>query len=120
MRATIDLPDELRRAVTSFAAHSRRSMSQSVTDLIHRGLAPLLGPLELLAASALWLDDRTGLPLIRSPRPVSAEDVRRWKANDSDVMPNGDRRCAPRDSNALHALIDGAHAHHATARQWFA
>ncbi len=76
MRTTIDLPDDLHDAVTSIAAHSRRSMNQTVADLIRRGLAPHPGPLDASVASALRIDDRTGLPLIRSPRPVSAEDVR--------------------------------------------
>lgn len=75
MRTTIDLPDDLHQAVTSIAAHSRRSMNQTVADLIRRGLAPLSGPLDAVAASALRLDERTGLPLIRSPRPVTAEDA---------------------------------------------
>ena len=76
MRTTIDLPDDLHHAVTSIAAHSRRSMNQTVADLIRRGFAPLSGPQDTPATSALRLDARTGLPLIRSPRPVSAEDVR--------------------------------------------
>lgn len=74
MRTTIDLPDDLHQAVTSIAAHSRRSMNQTVADLIRRGLAPLSGPLDAMAAPRV--DERTGLPLIRSPRPVTAEDVR--------------------------------------------
>jgi plasmid stability protein len=77
MRTTIDLPDDLHQAVTSIAAHSRRSMNQTVADLIRRGLAPLPGPLDAAAAlAALRVGERTGLPLIRSPRPVTAEDVR--------------------------------------------
>ena len=76
MRTTIDLPDDLHQAVTSIAAHSRRSMNQTVADLIRRGLVPRSGPLDAEVASALRFDDRTGMPLIRSPRPVSAEDVR--------------------------------------------
>lgn len=76
MRTTIDLPDDLHRAVTSIAAHSRRSMNQTVADLIRRGLAPPSGPLGSGAPSTLRLDQDTGLPVIRSPRPVTAEDVR--------------------------------------------
>ncbi len=76
MRTTIDLPDDLHQAVTSIAAHSRRSMNQTVADLIRRGLAPLSGAQSAVAATALRRDERTGLPLIRSPHPVTAEDVR--------------------------------------------
>ena len=76
MRTTIDLPDDLHQAVTSIAAHSRRSMNQTVADLIRRGLAPPSGTAGAVAATALQFDERTGLPLIRSPRPVTVEDVR--------------------------------------------
>ena len=75
MRTTIDLPDDLHQAVTSIAAHSRRSMNQTVADLIRRGLAPRSGPLDGVAPAALRLDENTGLPTIRSPRPVTTEDV---------------------------------------------
>ena len=76
MRTTIDLPDELHRAVTSIAAHSRCSMNQTVAELIRRGLA--LAPIEEATAAdaAMRVDARTGLPLIRSQRPVTADDVR--------------------------------------------
>ena len=76
MRTTIDLPDDLHQAVTSIAAHSRRSMNQTVAELIRRGLALPSGAQGATAATALRLDERTGLPLIRSARPVTVEDVR--------------------------------------------
>ena len=76
MRTTIDLPTELHRAVTSIAAHSRSSMNQTIAELIRRGLA--LAPMgeATAAGAALRVDARTGLPLIRSQRPVTVEDVR--------------------------------------------
>lgn len=76
MRTTIDLPDDLRHAVMSIAAHSRRSMNQTVAELIRRGLALPAEAQGAATAKALRLDERTGLPLIRSPRPVTVEDVR--------------------------------------------
>jgi hypothetical protein len=75
MRTTIDLPDDLHQAVVSIAAHSRRSMNQTVADLIRRGFAPRSAPLDGDALASFRLDERTGLPTIRSPRPVTAEDV---------------------------------------------
>jgi hypothetical protein len=75
MRTTIDLPDDLHRAVTSIAGHSRRSMNQTVADLIRRGLAPASDLLDPAASTAFRLDQRTGLPTIRSQRPVTAEEV---------------------------------------------
>ena len=76
MRTTIDLPDDLHHAVCSIAAHSRRSMNQTVAALVRRGLE--LAPLDQATAAdaVLRIDERTGLPLIRSARPVTAEDVR--------------------------------------------
>jgi plasmid stability protein len=75
MRTTIDLPDDLHQAVTSIAAHSRRSMNQTVADLIRRGLAPRSGSPDAAAPASFRLDEGTGLPTIRSPRPVTADDV---------------------------------------------
>ncbi len=73
MRTTIDLPDDLHQVVSSIAAHTRRSMNQTVADLIRRGLAPgaVAG-----GDTALRMHGPSGLPQIRSPRPVTAEDVR--------------------------------------------
>lgn len=75
-RTTINLPDDLHHAVISIAAHSRRSMNQTVAELIRRGLALPAEAHGAAEATALRLDERTGLPVIRSPRPVTAEDVR--------------------------------------------
>jgi hypothetical protein len=76
MRATIDLPADLHHAVTSIAAHGRKSMSQTVAELIRHGLAH--SPLAAVATadSGLRIYEGTGLPLIRSTRPVTVEDVR--------------------------------------------
>ena len=76
MRTTIDLPSDLHHAVTSIAAHARKSMNQTVAELIRRGLAqpPVAG--DVSANPAMRIDKQTGLPVIRSPRPVTAEDVR--------------------------------------------
>ena len=76
MRTTIDLPADLHNAVTSIAAHSRRSMNQTVAELIRRGLASTPQDDVSAAKPGLRIDAQTGLPLIRSPRPVSPEDVR--------------------------------------------
>jgi len=77
MRTTVNLPADLQNAVASIAAHSRKSMNQTVADLIRRALAQPATPVDAAAAKALVrVDEATGLPTIRSPRPVSAEDVR--------------------------------------------
>jgi hypothetical protein len=76
MRTTIDLPPDLHQAVASIAAHGRKSMNQTVAELIRRGLALPALPADAAANPGLRVDQLTGLPVIRSKRPVTAEDVR--------------------------------------------
>lgn len=76
MRTTIDLPADLHHAVSSIAAHARKSMNQTVAELIRRGLNSGPASAGEGAGGKLKIDSRTGLPVIRSPRPVSVEDVR--------------------------------------------
>ena len=76
MRTTIDLPTDLHQAVTSIAAHSRKSMNQTVAELIRRGLAQEPAAAGQTSKAGLRIDPGTGLPLIRSLRPVTDEDVR--------------------------------------------
>ena len=76
MRTTIDLPPDLHHAVTSIAAHARKSMNQTVADLIRRGLAHSSLSADETANPAFRVDPLTGLPVIRSRRPVTVEDVR--------------------------------------------
>lgn len=76
MRTTIDLPADLHHAVNSIASHTKRSMNQTVADLIRRGLAyPAVSPTDEQARPTFRLNPATGLPLMRSARPVTAEDV---------------------------------------------
>lgn len=76
VRTTIDLPADLYHAVGSIAARTRKSMNQTVAELIRRGLASPPRGIDEAPSSAVRVDKRTGMPLIRSPRPVSEEDVR--------------------------------------------
>jgi hypothetical protein len=76
MRTTIDLPADLHHAVASIASHARKSMNQTVAELIRRGLAHPPLAAGAAAGSGVRIDQGTGLPVIRSPRPVTAEDVR--------------------------------------------
>ncbi len=75
MRTTIDLPADLHHAVTSIASHGRKSTNQTVAELLRRGMAnpPLAGA---AANAAMRIDKNIRLPVIRSPRPVTVEDVR--------------------------------------------
>ena len=78
MRTTVDLPADLHHVVSTVALHTRRSMNQTLADLIRRGLA--VAPARPTASTdtgpALWISASTGLPEFRSPRPVTPEDVR--------------------------------------------
>jgi hypothetical protein len=76
MRTTIDLPPDLHQAVASIAAHAGKSMGLTVAELIRRGLAHPALPDDPAGSSGLRIDVDTVLPAIRSPRPVTAEDVR--------------------------------------------
>jgi hypothetical protein len=76
MRTTLDLPEDLHGIATSLARHGRRSLGQVVAELMRRGLE---------AQGALWVAESappyhlhpdTGLPVVRSRRPVTDDDVR--------------------------------------------
>ncbi len=51
-------------------------MNQTVADLIRRALAQPATPVDPADIALARVDQVTGLPTVRSPRPVSAEDVR--------------------------------------------
>jgi hypothetical protein len=76
MTTTIDLPADLHHAVTSIASRARKSRNQTVAELIRRGLPHPPLAADTAANPELRIDQSSGLPVIRSPRPVTAEDVR--------------------------------------------
>ena len=73
MRTTVDLPDDLHRIALGLARHTGRSLSQAVAELMQRGLAahPAEAAVEPFAVHAV-----TGLPVARSQRPITADDVK--------------------------------------------
>jgi Arc/MetJ family transcription regulator len=76
MRTTVDLPDELHQQAMSIARDTSRSFSETVADLIRRGLGQ--GPADTeVSKSAL-----TGLPVIRLGTVITTEDVRRLEDED--------------------------------------
>jgi hypothetical protein len=70
MRTTVDLPDDLHQQAMSIARDTSRSFSETVADLIRRGLGQGRAPVEV-SRSAL-----TGLPVIRLGTVTTTEDVR--------------------------------------------
>jgi hypothetical protein len=69
MRTTIDLPDDLHRQALSIARDTSRSLSETVADLIRRGLAQ--GRTQEISRSEV-----TGLPLVRLGTTITTDDVR--------------------------------------------
>ena len=69
MRTTLDLPEDVHRAVVALARDRAQPMGVVVAELVREAL----GTSEELRVE---VDDETGLPLVRIGRPVTAEDVR--------------------------------------------
>jgi Arc/MetJ family transcription regulator len=69
MRTTIDLPEDLHKQALAIARDTHRTLSETVADLIRRGLGAG-------RPAALSTDPRTGLPLVSVGTVVTSEDVR--------------------------------------------
>ena len=69
MRTTIDLPDDLHKQALAIARDSHRTLSETVADLIRRGLGTS-------SKTAISIDSRTGLPVVSVGTVVTSEDVR--------------------------------------------
>lgn len=69
VRTTIDLPDELHKQALAIARDTRRTLSETVADLMRRGLAGS-------TTAAVSVDHRTGLPVVSVGTVVTSEDVR--------------------------------------------
>jgi predicted transcriptional regulator len=69
VRTTIDLPDDLYRQVRALAKDTHRTLSDTIADLIRRGL-------RAGSTDAISTDSRTGLPLVNVGTGVTSEDVR--------------------------------------------
>ena len=74
MRTTVDLPDDLHRILQGLSRDTGRSLSQTVVQLLQRGLNDPSGAAP--AQPGYRVDTETGLPVVRSSRPVTSEDVR--------------------------------------------
>ncbi len=69
MRTTIDLPDDLHKQAQAIARDTRRTLSETVADLMRRGLGAA-------STTAISTDPKTGLPLVSVGTVVTSEDVR--------------------------------------------
>lgn len=70
VRTTIDLPDDLHRQVSSIARDTSRTLSETVADLMRRGLGQGSGSTDVMRSPV------TGLPLVRLGTVITTEDVR--------------------------------------------
>ncbi len=77
MRTTLDLPEDHHGIALGIARHTRRSLSQVVAELMRRGLqAPAVGHRVGERESPPYgTDPITGLPQVRSARPITPDDV---------------------------------------------
>jgi predicted transcriptional regulator len=69
VRTTIDLPDDLHKQAQAIARDTRRTLSETVADLVRRGLGAG-------KSAAMSTDPRTGLPVVSVGTIVTSEDVR--------------------------------------------
>jgi len=69
MRTTIDLPEDLHRLAMSIARDTSRTLSDTVAELMRRGLGTSPDPI-------VSRSPRTGLPVVTLRRPITTEDVR--------------------------------------------
>jgi metal-responsive CopG/Arc/MetJ family transcriptional regulator len=73
MRITIDLPDDLHQLAKRIARDTSRSLSETVVDLVRRGLADR-------GATPIKRSERTGLLVVSVGRTITSEDVRAFDA----------------------------------------
>jgi predicted transcriptional regulator len=69
MRTTIDLPDDLHKQALALARDTSRSLSETVAELMRRGLRN-----ELTETASI--SPRTGLPVVHIGRVLTTEEVR--------------------------------------------
>jgi hypothetical protein len=76
MRTTIDLPDDLHKQALAIARDKSRTLSETVADLMRRGLGQ--GHAGEVSRSAV-----TGLPVVHLGTVVTTEDVRALEDEDA-------------------------------------
>ena len=73
MRTTVDLPENLHRIAIGLARHTGHSFSETIADLMRRGLDATRSS---VGARPFEVHGATGLPVARSKRPITADDVK--------------------------------------------
>ena len=75
MRTTIDLPDDLHRLALYIARDTSKTLSETVADLIRRGLSERQTP-------QLYRSERTRLLVIDLGKVTTTEDIRSLEDED--------------------------------------
>ena len=73
MRTTVDIPENLHRIAIGLGRHTGHSLSETITDLMQRGLDATRSSVD---AKPFGVHGATGLPVARSKRPITADDVK--------------------------------------------
>jgi hypothetical protein len=76
MRTTIDLPDDLHKIARGIAQKNSSTLSETVAELIRRGLGQ--------NTTKVWLerDPLTGLMVLHGGPPITCEDVKALEEED--------------------------------------
>lgn len=80
MRTTIDLPDDLVEIARSLARREKKTLGQSVAELMRRGISPPPPP-------RISVSPRTGLPVITlGGPPITDDDVRTLEDEEDEYL----------------------------------
>lgn len=69
MRITVDIPPDLHRQAQALARDTSRTFSETVVDLMRRGLTQG-------QAADITTSQRTGLPVVRLGKAITTDEVR--------------------------------------------
>ncbi|MFV2198093.1 hypothetical protein [Nocardiopsis sp. LOL_012] len=83
MRTTIEIPDDLYRQVLSIAEDTSRSLGETVTELMRRGLGQNGGAVGISRSA------RTGLPVVHLGTVITTGEVRDLEEDDPGRMSTG-------------------------------
>lgn len=70
MRTTVNLPDDLHQQIHAISRDTHRAFSDTVADLVRRGLGHADN------AGAVSKSSKTGLPVVTIGTVITSEDVR--------------------------------------------
>lgn len=69
VRTTVDLPPAVHRRASELAERRGESLSKTLAQLAEQGLSQLDEPV------TVYIDERSGFPVMRFGRPITPDDV---------------------------------------------